>query len=120
MRCELLTVGRVPVSRVAAAVTGAARTLRDAQGVIPAQPGVLLPSILSADELSVHHGALIAPYLWGGQTPQVAEDGRITLVCQLLMLTDSEYAYAVEEGLGALQEAVAEQGIDLLDWAREG
>ena len=39
---------------------------------------------------------------------------------QLVMLTDSEYAFGVEEGVGKLQAAVAEQGIDLLDWSREG
>ena len=48
----------------------------------------------------------------------MAEEGRLTLVCQLLMLSDAEYAYAVEEGVPALQQAVAEQGIDLLDWQR--
>ena len=41
-------------------------------------------------------------------------------MCQLLMLTDSEYAYAVEEGVAKLQEAVAEQGVDILDWKRAG
>lgn len=37
---------------------------------------------------------------------------------QLVALTDSEYAYAVEEGVPALQDAVAESEIDLLDWSR--
>ena len=88
--------------------------------MLPAQPGIMLPEILSEDSLNVHHGLLIAPYLWGGSTPQLPEDGRLTLVCQLLMLTDSEYAYAVEEGVAKLQEAVAEQGVDILDWKRAG
>ncbi|MDN6460872.1 MAG: suppressor of fused domain protein [Corynebacterium flavescens] len=120
VRCELLAVARASQEDVATAVNAAADMLERAGGVLPAQPGVLLPGGGDVAKHGVHHGLLIVPYLWGGQTPQVAEEKRLTLVCQLLMLTDSEYAYAVEEGVGAFQEAVAEQGIDLLDWSREG
>lgn len=123
VRCELLSVARTGQAEVAAAVTSAAALITKAAGVLPAQPGLLLPKLFSPDDerfaqLSVRHGVLIAPYLWGGQTPQLAEEGRLTLVCQLLMLTDAEYAYAVDEGVPALQQAVGEQGIDLLDWRR--
>ncbi|MDK4232828.1 hypothetical protein QPX36_06325 [Corynebacterium accolens] len=121
VRCELVTVARVGQPEVAAAVGAAAAKLEKAGGLLPAQPGVLLPSLLDLPgEPTVHHGLLIAPYLWGGQTPQYREDDRLTLVLQLVMLTDAEYAFGVEEGVGKLQEAVAEQGIDLLDWSREG
>ena len=81
----------------------------------------MLPSLLDLPgKPTVHHGLLIAPYLWGGQTPQYREDNRLTLVLQLVMLTDAEYAFGVEEGVGKLQDVVAEQDIDLLDWSREG
>ncbi|WKS68385.1 hypothetical protein NLL38_08240 [Corynebacterium accolens] len=121
VRCELVTVARVGQPEVAAAVGAAAAKLEKAGGLLPAQPGVLLPSLLDLPgKQTVHHGLLIAPYLWGGQTPQYREDDRLTLVLQLVMLTDAEYAFGVEEGVGKLQEAVAEQGIDLLDWSREG
>lgn len=123
VRCELLAVARTGQAEVAASVSAAAALLTKAAGVLPAQPGLLLPKLFVDDDerfapLTVRHGMLIAPYLWGGQTPQVAEDKRLTLVCQLLMLTDAEYAFAVDEGVPALQQAVAEQGIDLLDWQR--
>lgn len=123
VRCELLTVARTGQPEVAAAVSAAAALLTEAAGLLPAQPGLLLPKLFAEDDerfahLSVRHGMLIAPYLWGGQTPQLVEKERLTLVCQLLMLSDAEYAYAVEEGVPALQQAVAEQGIDLLDWKR--
>lgn len=123
VRCELLTVARTGQPEVAAAVSAAAALLKQAAGLLPAQPGLLLPKLFAEDDerfahFSVRHGMLIAPYLWGGQTPQLAEKERLTLVCQLLMLSDAEYAYAVEEGVPALQQAVAEQGIDLLDWKR--
>lgn len=121
VRCELVTVARVGHPEVAAAVGAAAAKLEKAGGFLPAQPGILLPSLLELPgKLTVHHGLLIAPYLWGGQTPQYREDNRLTLVLQLVMLTDAEYAFGVEEGVGKLQDVVAEQGIDLLDWSREG
>lgn len=127
VRCELLAVARAPQPVVAAAVVAAADLLETARGAVPAQPGVLLPDLarfgggLLADvaDISVRHGLLIAPYLWGGPSPQLTEEGQLTLVLQLLMLTDSEYAYALEEGIPAVQQAVAEQGIDLLDWTRK-
>lgn len=122
VRCELLAVASAPQAAVAAAVSGVAEKLESANGVLPAQPGVLLPNIASelddAADITVQHGMLIAPYLWGGPTPQVQEDERLTLTLQIIMLTDAEYAYAVDEGVPAMQQAVAEQGIDILDWTR--
>lgn len=112
VRCELLTVARATQPVIAQFVLAAAQRLQEAK-VIPAQPGTLLPQVAG------RHGLLIAPYLWGGQTPQVKEEGRWTLALQLLALSDAEYAYAREEGVAAFQQAVAEQGIDLLDWSRE-
>ena len=50
--------------------------------------------------------------------PRVTEEGRLTVLLQLVMLTDAEYAYAAEEGAVALQQALGEAGIDLLDWHR--
>lgn len=126
IRCELICVARTGPPEVAAAVIAASRLLRKAGGVIPAKPGTLLPSLTSgtpleqAPEITVRHGLLIAPYLWGGQCPQVSEEGRLTLVCQLLLLTDAEYAYALDESVAGLQQAVAQSGIDLLDWSRTG
>lgn len=115
VRCELLAVARASQGEVTAAVVAAASTLTRARGVIPAQPGTLLPNVVKT---GVPHGMLIAPYLWGGQTPQLSAPRRLTLVCQLLMLTDAEYSYAREEGVAAFQQAVADNGIDILDWSR--
>ncbi|MGV3073440.1 suppressor of fused domain protein [Corynebacterium phoceense] len=112
VRAEILTVARAPLSSLAALITEATELL-DAARVIPAQPGTLLPKLGPG-----RHGVLVAPWLWGGPTPQVKMDGRWTLMLQLVALTDSEYAYAVEEGVPALQDAVAESEIDLLDWSR--
>ncbi|QNE88742.1 suppressor of fused domain protein [Corynebacterium incognita] len=123
VRCELLAVARTGEAEVAAAVKAAADKLHVAQGIIPAQPGVFLPDLIDGTELegqvTVRHGLLISPYLWGGEVPQVVEKRRQTLVLQLLLLTDTEYAYALDEGISAMQDAMAEQEIDLLEWSRK-
>lgn len=123
VRCEIMAAARASRAEVAAAVIAAAEYLTRAGGAVPAQPGVMLPRLaegtaLEETDCTVSHGLLISPYLWEGQVPQVAEEGRLTLVCQLLMLTDAEYAYAVDEGVEAFQQAVAQRDIDLLDWSR--
>ena len=123
VRCELLAVARTGTAEVAAAVVAAAEKLRSLGGIIPAQPGVLLPKLTDGTALdqkpyTVRHGMLIVPYLWGGQTPRLPEEDRLTVVCQLVLLTEAEYAYAVEEGVAALQEEVGHEEIDLLDWSR--
>ena len=122
VRCEIIAVARAPQAAAAAAVVGVAKKLQEAGGEIAAQPGVLVPNIESAldqaSDITVSHGMLIAPYLWGGPSPQVEEEDRLTLGLQLIMLTHAEYAYAVEEGVAAMQQAVAESNIDILDWTR--
>ncbi|WP_293771953.1 suppressor of fused domain protein [uncultured Corynebacterium sp.] len=112
VRCELLSVARAPQEELAAVLIEAAELL-DAARVIPAQPGTLLPKLGPGK-----HGMLVAPWLWGGQTPQLKEPDRWTLMLQLVALTDEEYGFAVEEGVPAFQQAVAEASIDLLDWTR--
>ena len=109
---------------IATAVLAAAELLRSAGGVLPARPGVLLPDIgqkfaeLGQDHLTVRHGLLAVPYLWSGKTPRLEEDDRLTLICQLIMLTDAEYEFAVQQGVGKLQDKLSTEGIDPGDWGR--
>ncbi len=114
VRAELITVARAGQADLAKLLIEAAELLQVAQ-VVPAQPGTLLPKL--GPNL---HAMLVAPWLWGGDTPQLQEADRWTLLLQVVALNDEEYAYAVEEGVAALQQAVAESGIDLLDWSRVG
>ncbi|AZA14607.1 hypothetical protein ACFPVT_03740 [Corynebacterium choanae] len=96
--------------------------------------------------ITVQHGLLIAPWLWAEGVPQVVEQpgavdlfcldnsaatsidamrdtqdpqlGRITVISQLLLLTDDEYNYGVTYGVAALQEALTEQRIAVMDLRR--
>lgn len=121
VRSELIAVARVGEQKIIDVLAAATTMLIDAAGVIPGQPGTMLPNLVDKaglTDVTVAHGLFIAPYLWGGETPRMSEPDRLTVMLQLIMLTDSEYAYAVEEGVGPLQQAIAEEEIDLLDWRR--
>ncbi|MDO5668453.1 MAG: suppressor of fused domain protein [Corynebacterium sp.] len=113
VRSELIIVARASVEELTAVLRAAVAKFT---GFLPAQPGTMLPQLHKVK--AVEHGLFVPPYLWGGETPRVTEEERLTVLLQLVMLTDAEYAYAVEEGPGALQQALGEAGIDLLDWAR--
>lgn len=112
VRCEILAVAKASEAELSQFLLGVVTRLETAR-VIPAQPGTLLPDVAPD-----RHALLIAPYVWGGPTPQVKEENRWTLALQAVALTNAEYAYAVEEGVAAFQQAVAEQGIDVRDFAR--
>lgn len=134
VRSELFTIGKVTERQAAGTVGAAAGFLRQAAGRTPAQPGQLIPSlnILAnlGDEFSVRHGLLSVPYVWGPEVPQFTEApgdvhgdaagplGRLTVMLQLIMLTDAERNYAAEHSIGALQQQLADDGVDLLDWRR--
>ncbi|QGU03542.1 suppressor of fused domain protein [Corynebacterium comes] len=121
VRSELILVARAEEQQLADTLAAAATMLSDVNGILPAQPGTMLPNLAGKaglQDVSVMHGLFVPPYLWGGETPRFTEGGRLTVLLQLVMLTDAEYAYAVEEGPGGLQQALGEAGIDLLDWRR--
>lgn len=121
VRSELLTVARASEDEVTALTAAAAQLLADARGILPAQPGTMLPGLVERagiTGLTVAHGLFIAPYLWGGETPQVTEEDRLTVILQLVALTADEHAYAVEHGVDKLQEKLGADRVDLLDWRR--
>ena len=121
VRSELIVVARADAAALTAVLRAGVEKLTAAGGILPAQPGTMIPrlaELAGLEDVTVAHGLFVPPYLWGGDTPRVTEDERLTVLLQLVMLTDAEYAYAVEEGPGALQQALGEAGIDLLDWQR--
>lgn len=121
VRSELLTVTRASPDEVTAVLAAAAQLLADARGILPAQPGTMLPGLVERaglTDLSVTHGLFIAPYLWGGETPQMDEPTRLTVLLQLVLLTPDEHVFAVEHGVGRLQEELGRRQVDLLDWRR--
>ena len=134
VRSELFTIGRVDEIAAARVVGAAAAFLRAAKGSIPAQPGSLIPGLGVLAELdekfTVRHGLLSVPYVWGREVPQMTEAagdvhgeetgeaGRLTVMLQIILLTDDERDFALTYGIGDLQQELTRTGVDLLDWQR--
>lgn len=122
VRSELFTVAHTSAETALIAVSGAAEIFRRMEGRLPAQPGTLVPGIGDFVELpsdiTVRHGLCVVPYVWGDQVPQLKEPDRLTVLLQLLMLTQDEFDYAVTYGIGALQGELMKAEVDLNDWTR--
>lgn len=117
VRCELICGGGSDTDKRAMALAGAWNTLIGAG--IPAQPGMTLPDLVDDPELSVRHGLLREPQLFEQGTPTFTEPGQLTLMLELVLLTDDEYGIAVEQGLDVLERRLRRRRMDLGDWLRD-
>ncbi|MCK7637334.1 suppressor of fused domain protein [Corynebacterium pygosceleis] len=121
-------------------VAATAAFLRDSAGRVPASPGQLLPGVgvlgglVAEPDVTVRHGLLVVPYVWAKGVPRMMEEAgevgtddvssaqpanaRLTVLLQLVLLTDDEFSYARTYGVPALQQAMVEQNVDLLDLGR--
>lgn len=84
--------------------------------LLHAQPGTWLPEIgrevqQMVPELSAVHGLFVAPSGWGGDVPNYREPSRLTVMLELLLLTDDEYHHGITYGMGSLYEGMQEAGI---------
>lgn len=124
VRSELFTIDASSrtVERACLAVSAAASQLAtvaaDLRGSLPAQPGTLLPEPISLPSCTVSRGLLVVPWVWGPRVPHLREKTRMTMMLQLLMLTEEEAHYAQTYGVGSLQEEMTRTGIDLMEWTR--
>lgn len=131
VRSEIFGVAQAPAEVIAEVLSMVVARL--AETYEPAQPGRLLEDLLPADpSRSVRHALLTVPYVWGPESPQMREQpgdvhgpghgdpalGRLTVLLQLVMLTDAERDFLHEAGVSALQEKLAAEDVDLLDWSR--
>lgn len=115
--CEVMAVGDVEKQVLAEAVVDATREL-ERLGV-PGQPGVLLEGLLADAPGTVRHGLLREPEVFAQGTPLVREPGRITLLLELIALTDEEFGIASEQGYPVLERRLRRRGVDVKDWCRE-
>lgn len=124
VRCEIICAadGATPQQRVMA-VAGAWNTLVNAG--IPGQPGTALPGLVNDPALTVHHGLLREPEIFDRGTPLVNEPAThdapagMTLLLELVLLTDDEYELAEEQGLEVLERRLRRRQTSLGDWARD-
>ncbi|UDL73176.1 suppressor of fused domain protein [Corynebacterium uberis] len=142
VRSELFVVAEADVFPAVMAVGTAADVLRQNAQVIPAEPGTMLPGLAAkaglltdqygfATDVTVRHGLLVPPFMWGGPVPQFAEAagdvhgegvtpgaGRLTVMLQLILLTDAERAWVLDEGMAPLLAQVEAELLPVHDWRR--
>lgn len=124
VRCEIICAadGATPQQRVMA-VAGAWNTLVTAG--IPGQPGTALPGLVNDPALTVHHGLLRVPQIFDRGTPLVNEPAtddapaRMTLLLELVLLTDDEYEIASEQGIDVLERRMHRRQTSLGNWSRD-
>lgn len=124
VRCEIICCaeGATAQQRVMA-VAGAWNTLVSAG--IPGQPGTALPGLVNDPDLTVHHGLLREPQIFNRGTPFVNEpatgnrNARMTLLLELILVTDDEYDIAASQGLGVMERRMKRRRASLGDWARD-
>ena len=118
VRCEIICAasGASPEQR-AIAVARAWHALVDTN--TPAQPETFLPGLVDDPALAIHHGLLREPQIFDRGTPMVTEPDRMTLLLELVLLTDGEYSIAAEQGLDVLERRLRRRSTDLGDWNRD-
>ena len=124
VRCEIICAadGATPQQRVMA-VAGAWNTLVTAG--IPGQPGTALPGLVNDPAPTVHHGLLREPQIFDRGTPLVNEPAtknapaRMTLLLELVLLTDDEYEIASEQGIDVLERRMHRRQTSLGNWSRD-
>lgn len=125
-------------------LTAAAATMLSEPGNrLTAQPGSYLPGIARRVNpgLPVQHGVLVVPYIWPDGVPHVREvaaddgesvgahaasepklefthPGRMTVITQLIMITQAEFLLALTDGIDALQQKLVEAQVDIRDLRR--
>jgi hypothetical protein len=134
LRVEFITVTSGHTRAAADLVTAAASMVAMDPMQRSPQPGLLLPNLgWHVDEtMTAVHGLLVPPFLWEDGVPHVLErdasgrhssgprqeythPGRMTVVAQLVMISEPEFRIASEKGVGALQQVLAVNGVNLND-----
>lgn len=136
VRAELLAVGLARPGEMGQLVAAAATMLSEEGSGRLAQPGTFLPGLgaMVNPAFTTKHGLLVVPYIWPKGVPTVTEhpelttaDGqpvnpthpsRMTLIAQIIMLTEQEFLHGMTHGIDSLQTRLAEGGADLRDLRR--
>ncbi|WP_459610571.1 hypothetical protein [Corynebacterium urogenitale] len=137
LRVEFITITSGHTDTAGELLAAAFAMIAEDPRVRTPQPGTFLPHLGAHVDptITAKHGLLLAPFVWAEGVPHVHEvtsggkrskdksdkefefthPGRLTVPAQLVMLNDEEYRIALTEGLNAVQDHIAAQGIDLND-----
>ena len=115
VRCEIVCRAEAQPHEVGELVVAATRTIEAL--AVPAQPGVVLEGL--APGRSVPHGYRREPRLFDRGTPLFNEPGRMTLLLELILLSDDELEILRERGYPALETRLRRRGVRVGDWGRD-
>lgn len=125
VRCELIAHSPLGEAEAAAVVVSTADMISGMRGVIAPQPTVMLPNLVENTAIAtahegatVAHGLLMPPRMWGENTPHVREEARMTLLLEVLLLTDEEHSIGHKQGMDVLLRRLRRRGVDFDDWFR--
>ena len=136
VRAEILAVGLERPGEIAQLVSATAAMLSEEGSGRLAQPGTFLPGLgaMVSPALTTKHGLLVVPYIWPQGVPTVTEHpdlttadgqpvapthpGRMTLIAQVIMLTEQEFLHGMTHGIDSLQARLAGGHADLRDLRR--
>lgn len=137
LRCELLLAGNPGTEILTQTLTAVASLVATQPEAYPLQPGTVIPMIGTRARLSrritVRHGVFVPPFMWGGQSPHMTEQpgdvhthgasassrlGRMTVLLQILMVTDAELNLIESSGAAGLIDQLLSANTDLMDWTR--
>lgn len=137
LRCELLLAGNPGTEVLTQTLTAVASLVSAQPEAYPLQPGTVIPMIGARARLSrsltVRHGILVPPFMWAGQSPNMTEQpgdvhthggwassqlGRMTVLLQILMITDAELNLIETTGPAGLIDGLLKAHTDLMDWRR--
>ncbi|MHA2787830.1 suppressor of fused domain protein [Corynebacterium sp. S7] len=124
VRCEL-AIGSSQASdaELAAAVVGAWNLIES--GDYTVQPGMMLPDFVQhtalkeLKDLTVEHAVLREPTWFPQGTPNYSEPGRVTLMLELVLLTNDEFVIANERGMDKLDTRLRRRRTDVGDMRRD-
>ena len=121
VRAELISFASSNTAAAASVVLAASAMLEELAPRVPAQPGTFLPDLVSRaglTGLTVKHGLLRAPTHWDQGVPQFSEANQLTLLLEVILVTQEEFEIGQEQGVDKLTRRLHRRATDVIDWMR--
>lgn len=107
-------------------LASARKFIADQAGAVRLSPGTVIPDLieqlgLATDStITARHGWLHEPRIFDQGTPMLRTDDRLTLLLELVMLTDDRLDIAHNRDLDAVETRLRRRGTNVADLRREG
>lgn len=83
--------------------------------------GTILPDVIEPyfPGTKMQHLLLVHPFCWDENFGLFEQDGRRTVWLQIIPISESEYQFAEDQGVEALEDRLESAGVDVLDLLRD-